>query len=199
MADPRSPAHRHRPAGTGSIARKRLASGRMRFETHAPATDGQRRGKSLGTFDTEREAQDERVSRLVQGSDRAGSAARFEAHRVVEAHRSETSTNPRREREGRWVMRGYRVTGPSLARPREDGDCKHEAFSTEAKIGRITEGDGGPVVDYMLDVRVHCTQCGRPFAFKGLPVGLDFAGATMSVDGLEGHFAIYPAKRGPAS
>ncbi|HEU5276817.1 MAG TPA: hypothetical protein VFU97_24385 [Xanthobacteraceae bacterium] len=50
--------HRHRPAGTGSIARKRLASGRMRFETHAPATDGQRRGKSLGTFDTEREAEE---------------------------------------------------------------------------------------------------------------------------------------------
>lgn len=53
-----NPLHRKpRPKGTGNISRVRLDCGRIRYRAVAPQI-GQRRGRHLGTFDTEEEAEE---------------------------------------------------------------------------------------------------------------------------------------------
>ena len=44
----------------------------------------------------------------------------------------------------------------------------------------------------MLDVTLVCQECGAPFVFLGLPVGLSMSGATVSVDGTELRIAVAP-------
>lgn len=51
--------------------------------------------------------------------------------------------------------------------------------------------------NFMADVRIWCADCGQPFRFIGLPMGLDMKGAAMSVDGTEGRFAVHPANDTP--
>lgn len=48
---------------------------------------------------------------------------------------------------------------------------------------------------FMIDVKVTCAQCGQPFRFLGLPLGLNMSGATMDVDGLQARLALAPADR----
>ena len=48
---------------------------------------------------------------------------------------------------------------------------------------------------YMVDLSIRCMECGTPFQFLGLPLGLNFDGATMSLDGQEAHLAIAPVGR----
>jgi hypothetical protein len=50
---------------------------------------------------------------------------------------------------------------------------------------------------FMLEVRVHCIECGKPFQFLGLQPGLNFEGATVSLDGLEANLAICPEGQRP--
>lgn len=70
--------------------------------------------------------------------------------------------------------------------------CAHEDFRTDCGVHRLSDTDNGPVTGYMLDVRITCTQCGLPFKFVGLPVGLELQGAAMSFDRTEAHLAISP-------
>lgn len=71
--------------------------------------------------------------------------------------------------------------------------CQHENFSTEARIGRITDGDGGPVVRYTADIKIQCSDCALPFQFFGLPVGVDLEGdACVSLDGTEARLCLGP-------
>jgi hypothetical protein len=51
---------------------------------------------------------------------------------------------------------------------------------------------------YQLSVKAHCAICGQPFRFQGLELGVNLEGASMSVDGLEGRFAVMPADRIPS-
>lgn len=48
---------------------------------------------------------------------------------------------------------------------------------------------------FMADIKVICADCGLPFQFLGLPLGLNLSGAAMSVDGQEARMAIAPAGR----
>lgn len=50
---------------------------------------------------------------------------------------------------------------------------------------------------YMCEVTLKCQDCGHPFRFQGLPLGLNMNGATMAVDGLTARLAIMPADRIP--
>lgn len=50
---------------------------------------------------------------------------------------------------------------------------------------------------YMCEVKLKCVDCGQPFRFMGLPLGLNMNGAAMGVDGLEARLAIMPADRIP--
>lgn len=66
-------------------------------------------------------------------------------------------------------------------------ECSHEVFFCTVDITRMK--DTG---QFMADVRVVCNQCKMPFRFLGLPAGLDFNGAAVSVDALEARLAIAP-------
>jgi hypothetical protein len=66
-------------------------------------------------------------------------------------------------------------------------DCKHESFECDVNVNRLDD-----VGRFSADVRIRCVQCGTPFRFIGLPTGLDLNGASVSVDGTEGRFAIAP-------
>lgn len=65
--------------------------------------------------------------------------------------------------------------------------CKHEAFDCNVMVNRIED-----IGRFMADVKVECSQCKTPFRFIGLPAGVDYNGACVSVDGTEGRFAIAP-------
>lgn len=65
--------------------------------------------------------------------------------------------------------------------------CKHLNFNTSVTVNRLE--DAGL---FQADVTIVCADCGTPFAFKGLPQGLNLHGAATSPGGLEGRFTIVP-------
>ena len=76
--------------------------------------------------------------------------------------------------------------------PEPARSCEHENFHANVAVGRLTKGDDGPVTGYTAEVRIHCAQCGLPFEFMGLPVGLLPDGAAVSVNAQEARLAIAP-------
>lgn len=66
--------------------------------------------------------------------------------------------------------------------------CKHMEFSANVAVNRFEDSGG-----FMADVRICCKDCGQPFRFLGLPMGLHFGGATVGADGTEARLAICPA------
>ena len=72
-------------------------------------------------------------------------------------------------------------------------DCKHMQFDAHVGVNRLE--DSGR---FHADVRIWCKQCGRPFQFLGLPMGLDFARPMMSADGQEARMPIAPVGEVPS-
>lgn len=70
--------------------------------------------------------------------------------------------------------------------------CEHHDFAANVEVGRIQDGEGGPVVKYMADVRIVCADCGTPFRFIGLPSGVDYKSPMVSVNGEELRAPIAP-------
>lgn len=51
---------------------------------------------------------------------------------------------------------------------------------------------------FVCEVRVECADCGRPFQFLGLPIGLDIrGGAFINADGQECRLALAPVGEVP--
>ena len=71
--------------------------------------------------------------------------------------------------------------------------CDHHNFKTDVRIARIE--DKGR---FMAEIRIHCTDCGTPMQFIGLKNGLDYNGATVSLDGLEANIGIHPQGESPS-
>lgn len=71
--------------------------------------------------------------------------------------------------------------------------CQHEQFECVAKIGRLTDGDDGPVTGYAADIRIRCIQCGMPFEFIGVPGGYSPAQPMVSFDATELRAPIRPS------
>ena len=71
--------------------------------------------------------------------------------------------------------------------------CKHMNFGAHVRVARLE--DSGR---FMVEIRVACCDCGKPFQFIGLPPGLDLDGATVSLDGLEANLAICPEGQRPS-
>lgn len=65
--------------------------------------------------------------------------------------------------------------------------CKHMNFKANVAVARLE--DTGR---FMADITVNCAECGEPFQFLGLDMGLNMQGATVSPDGLEARLAIHP-------
>jgi hypothetical protein len=70
-------------------------------------------------------------------------------------------------------------------------DCQHEIFQIQGTVHRLTN-DIGQVNQYMADVRCFCEQCGTPFQFLGIPMGVSTHQATVSVDCTEIRLPIVP-------
>lgn len=70
--------------------------------------------------------------------------------------------------------------------------CEHLHFVSKANIGRITDGEGGPVIYHMLDLHVECEDCKTPFHFVGYPTGYSPNAPSISWDGLELRTPISP-------
>lgn len=66
-------------------------------------------------------------------------------------------------------------------------DCKHNKIHKATVAVACLEDSGR----FQAEIRIEC-ECGRPFQFVGLPLGLDLNGASMSVDGQEARLAIAP-------
>lgn len=71
--------------------------------------------------------------------------------------------------------------------------CTHMNFDATCRVARLE--DTGR---FMLEVVVKCTDCMRPFQFLGLQPGVNFDGATVSLDGLEANLAICPEGQRPS-
>ena len=70
--------------------------------------------------------------------------------------------------------------------------CEHVKFDAHCAIARLTQEDGGPVTNYMLQVSVKCADCGMEFEFRGCPDGYSPYGPTVSIDGLTMSVPIMP-------
>ncbi len=75
--------------------------------------------------------------------------------------------------------------------------CLHENFACQCNVGRLTDTEGGPVTHYTVDVTIHCTDCGEPFEFFGLPVGHSSYKPMVSFDGTELRAPIMPHGKPP--
>lgn len=71
--------------------------------------------------------------------------------------------------------------------------CEHMNFVADVAVGRLTDGDGGPVTGYTSEIHIKCRDCGLPFRFLGLPFGHHFAEPRLSADSLELRAPIEPA------
>lgn len=65
------------------------------------------------------------------------------------------------------------------------------------EVGRITDGESGPVTAYMADIRVNCSACGEAFRWVGVPAGLKHDRPMVSVDETELHAPLRPASSDP--
>ncbi len=75
--------------------------------------------------------------------------------------------------------------------------CDHKHFYAAVDVTRLTDRDGR-VSSFNADVKIRCADCGRQFQFLGLPAGVNLAGATASIDGLEARLAICPQGEKPS-
>jgi hypothetical protein len=44
--------------------------------------------------------------------------------------------------------------------------CDHLHFAAEVNVGRVLQGDAGPVLGIIADVSIVCADCGHPFVVK---------------------------------
>lgn len=73
--------------------------------------------------------------------------------------------------------------------------CEHPTgYTLNSKLNKFEDRPG----KMMLELTLICQDCGAPFVFLGLPVGLAMSGATVSVDGTELRIAVAaPGSPGP--
>lgn len=65
----------------------------------------------------------------------------------------------------------------------------------EASVHRLTDGDDGPVRDFVAEFRIKCKACDLPFHFLGAPSGYAFKRPTVNVAATTLHAPIAPGER----
>lgn len=70
--------------------------------------------------------------------------------------------------------------------------CKHLKFAADVRVARIED-----IGRFVAEIRVRCTDCGKPFQFQGMQPGMNFTGPTVSLDGLEASLPIFPDGQQP--
>lgn len=78
-------------------------------------------------------------------------------------------------------------------RPRtESSSCEHINFLADVVVSRVTVGEGGPVGEFVADVKIACADCGLPFKFVGVKQGLSYDEPRVSVNDQELRAPIQP-------
>lgn len=82
------------------------------------------------------------------------------------------------------------MTQPAAGTPA----CEHPNFTAVVHVARLTRSDDDPTVTgYSASITTACADCGEPFRWLGLPIGLNPAAPTCSFDGTELRAPLYPA------
>lgn len=71
--------------------------------------------------------------------------------------------------------------------------CEHHNFKAAVKVARLED-----TKQFVAEIVIGCSDCGRPFQFLGLEPGVDTQGARVSMDGLEANIAICPEGARPS-
>lgn len=71
--------------------------------------------------------------------------------------------------------------------------CEHLEFVSFISIGRLTDGETGPVNAYTAEIKIQCKDCSMPFMFIGPPMGLLWDQPTVSPDAQELRCPIRPS------
>lgn len=74
-------------------------------------------------------------------------------------------------------------------------DCAHMEFAVAAAVARLTDGEDGPVRNFVAEIKISCKQCGSPFRFIGAPTGYAFKHPTCDVPATTLHAPIGPGER----
>lgn len=74
----------------------------------------------------------------------------------------------------------------------QDKPCPHEEFDASVGVGRISDVEGGPIVQFSADIRVWCKACGESMVWIGVDPGLSPRGPRMSIDAKELHAPLRP-------
>lgn len=79
-----------------------------------------------------------------------------------------------------------------------DLDCVHPEFRADVKVGRITDGETGPVTNFVTELQITCVSCNTPFHFVGVSDrGLSFLKPTLNLLGTTPHAPIAPGESLP--
>lgn len=71
--------------------------------------------------------------------------------------------------------------------------CDHAEFKADARIDRLTDKEGGPVIGYTCELKVICAKCGLHFRFLGDKFGSSPHEPRLSADALTLRAPIEPA------
>ena len=66
-------------------------------------------------------------------------------------------------------------------------ECSHEMFVYKTTLHKVRNQR-----NFVVCLSVSCDECKMRFRFMGLPVGLDFGGASVSENGFQVRLAITP-------
>lgn len=88
---------------------------------------------------------------------------------------------------------GKMINEVKVKRMLKPTECAHMNFQAHARVGRLTDTEGGPVTGYTADIKIECTECGLPFRFRGLAAGSHYAEPRVSIDGTELRAPLEPA------
>jgi len=65
--------------------------------------------------------------------------------------------------------------------------CEHKDFEAQVDVNRLEDSGA-----FVADIRIKCKECGLPFEFPDIPVGLNSQEARVSVDSQELRLPIKP-------
>jgi hypothetical protein len=83
---------------------------------------------------------------------------------------------------------------PPMADPHPDSgpQCAHTHSEAEVSLGRLTDGEDGPVVAYEAMITVKCQDCGIPYVWIGVPAGISPRQPTVDISGTQLHVPLRP-------
>lgn len=70
-------------------------------------------------------------------------------------------------------------------------NCEHRNLSASVDVNRIED-----IGAFHADIRIACADCGEPFQFVGVPIGLSYDRPTVEFGGRELRAPIRPASEG---